>query len=104
MYDAVLAFGTRARERSRVLETVGVTPGAYMLATVHRAYNTDDPAVLRRLLHALDAIGETVLLPIHPRTRARLTASGDYPVLRHVARTIRRLSRYAGLDKRAVSF
>lgn len=84
MYDAVLAFGSRARERSQVLASLGVAPGAYLLATVHRAYNTDDPVVLRRLLHALEAIGETVLLPIHPRTRARLAAGGGVPTLHHV--------------------
>jgi UDP-GlcNAc3NAcA epimerase len=84
MYDAVLAFGARARERSQVLASLGVAPGSYLLATVHRAYNTDDPIVLRRLLHALEAIGETVLLPIHPRTRARLAASGGVPTLQHV--------------------
>jgi UDP-N-acetylglucosamine 2-epimerase len=40
--------------------------------------------VLRRLLSAFDAIGETVVFPVHPRTRARLAASGGIPQLRHV--------------------
>jgi UDP-N-acetylglucosamine 2-epimerase len=84
MYDAVLAFGARAREQSRILESLGVTPRAYMLATVHRAYNTDDPAILRRLVAAFDAIGGPVLFPLHPRTRARLASSGGLPSLRHV--------------------
>ncbi len=84
MYDAVLAFGARARERSQALTSLGVAPGAYALATIHRAYNTDDPDVLRRLVHALDAIGETVLLPVHPRTRARLADSGGVPTLERV--------------------
>ena len=74
MYDAVLHFATRAREQSHVLATLGVRPREYMLATVHRAYNTDDPAVLQRLLRALDTIGEPVIFPLHPRTRARLAA------------------------------
>jgi len=84
MYDAVLAFGARAREQSHILESLGVSPQSYMLATVHRAYNTDDPAILRRLIAAFDAIGETVLFPLHPRTRARLTSSGGMPALRQV--------------------
>jgi UDP-GlcNAc3NAcA epimerase len=72
MYDSVLHFGARAKERSRVLNSLGIRPGAYLLATVHRAYNTDEPAVLDGLLRALDAIGEPVIFPLHPRTRARL--------------------------------
>ena len=74
MYDAVLHFATRAKEQSRILSTLGVRPREYMLATVHRAYNTDDPAVLQRLLRALDTIGAPVVFPLHPRTRARLAA------------------------------
>jgi UDP-GlcNAc3NAcA epimerase len=72
MYDAVLHFGERARSQSRILDSLGVRPGEYLLATVHRAYNTDDPVVLGRLLNAFDAVGETVIFPLHPRTRARL--------------------------------
>ena len=82
MYDSVLHFAQRAQQRSRVLDSLGVLPGAYLLATVHRAYNTDDPAVLERLLHALDAIGEPVIFPLHPRTRARLGAHNN--AQRHV--------------------
>ncbi|MEW5916522.1 MAG: UDP-N-acetylglucosamine 2-epimerase (non-hydrolyzing) [Gemmatimonadota bacterium] len=77
MYDAVLHFAARARTQSRIIEALGVQPGKYLLATVHRAYNTDDPAVLARLLDAMDAIGETVVFPLHPRTRARLAAHGN---------------------------
>lgn len=84
MYDAVLHFATRAREQSRVLDSLGVRPGEYMLATVHRAYNTDEPAILRRLLLALDTIGEPVIFPLHPRTRARLKAHGNGGTPSHV--------------------
>lgn len=84
MYDAVLHFATRARTQSRVLESLGVRPGGYVLATVHRAYNTDDPVVLQRLLGALDAIGEPVVFPLHPRTRARLAGQENGTQPRHV--------------------
>jgi UDP-N-acetylglucosamine 2-epimerase len=84
MYDAVLHFATRAREQSRILAALGVRPREYMLATVHRAYNTDDPAVLQRLLLALDTIGEPIIFPLHPRTRARLAAHDNGKALRHV--------------------
>lgn len=84
MYDAVLHFAPRARTQSRVLESLGVRPGGYVLATVHRAYNTDDPVVLQRLLSALDAIGEPVVFPLHPRTRARLSTQENGVQPRHV--------------------
>jgi UDP-N-acetylglucosamine 2-epimerase len=77
MYDAVLHYASRARAQSRIIESLGLQPGEYLLATVHRAYNTDDPVVLNRLLDAMEAIGETVVFPLHPRTRARLGARGN---------------------------
>lgn len=47
--------------------------GDYLLATVHRNYNTDDPERLRAVLACLARSPWPVLLPLHPRTRARLT-------------------------------
>lgn len=75
MYDAVLTNLERARARGEGPHgRLGLARGDYLLATVHRPYNTDDPAVLRRIVEALEAIGAPVVLPIHPRTRARLQA------------------------------
>ncbi len=72
MYDAVLHFGAVARARSTILREAGVEEGKYILATIHRAYNTDDPARLLGLLRALDRLDDVVVLPVHPRTQARL--------------------------------
>ena len=51
-----------------------ITPaaGEYMLATVHRNYNTDDPARLQAVLDCLARSPWTVVFPVHPRTRARI--------------------------------
>jgi UDP-N-acetylglucosamine 2-epimerase len=89
MYDALLHFAGVAGERSTAVASLGLCPGEYLLATIHRAYNTDDPATLGGILRALDEIGERVVFPIHPRTRQRLAAadggSGDRsPALRNV--------------------
>jgi UDP-GlcNAc3NAcA epimerase len=48
--------------------------GPYLLATVHRNYNTDDPARLRAVLDCLAIAAERmpVVMPLHPRTRRRL--------------------------------
>src|SRR5262249_45572327 len=49
MYDAVLQFGERAEQRSSVLAGLSLRQGGFVLATVHRPYNTDDPQRLERL-------------------------------------------------------
>jgi UDP-GlcNAc3NAcA epimerase len=71
MYDATLgAIGT-ALARSRILETHGLAPGGYAVATLHRAENTEDPARFEALLAWLrEAAAERpVIMPAHPRTR-----------------------------------
>ncbi|NJD60115.1 MAG: UDP-N-acetylglucosamine 2-epimerase (non-hydrolyzing) [Anaerolineae bacterium] len=68
MYDAVLQFSTLAVEKSSVLSRFGISPKDYFLATLHRAYNTDDPQVLRSIFSALQQISDLVIFPIHPRT------------------------------------
>jgi UDP-GlcNAc3NAcA epimerase len=70
MLDAIRAFAPVAIERSRILECLGLAPGGYLVATLHRAENT--PAdKLGPLLAALAAVGSAarpVILPMHPRT------------------------------------
>ena len=72
MCDALLANAAAARERSDVLRRLALEPGGYVLATVHRASNTDDPALLAEIVDALMLLHEPVILPLHPRTRAAL--------------------------------
>jgi UDP-N-acetylglucosamine 2-epimerase len=72
MADALLAAQERAAAHSMILEKLGLQPGGYLLATVHRAENTDDPLRLAEILGALQECGETVVFPAHPRTRPRL--------------------------------
>ena len=76
MVDVALLFQPRAKADERPLRDAGVGPGEYVLATAHRAGNVDDPARLRRLVDLLLAVEETVVLPLHPRTRARLESAG----------------------------
>lgn len=72
MYDAVLRFAAAARKRSSILSDLGLDSKGYLLATVHRAYNTDNPETLANILTALADAGETVIFPVHPRTRQRI--------------------------------
>lgn len=69
MYDSVLHNIGLAKERSQVLGDLGVTPGEYFLATVHRAENTDVPERLAAILDAFAEIKWPIVLPLHPRTR-----------------------------------
>ncbi|ARX83483.1 UDP-N-acetylglucosamine 2-epimerase [Streptomyces alboflavus] len=65
-------------ERAALLAAHGVTADRYLLATVHRPENTDDPAALRAILGELAALAADlpVLFAVHPRTKARLEAAG----------------------------
>jgi len=76
MYDAVLQFGALARERSTILNDLGLTPRRYLLATVHRPYNTDDPERLQSILEAFIEIGEPIVFSVHPRTRRCMAEFG----------------------------
>jgi UDP-GlcNAc3NAcA epimerase len=74
MFDAALFYAKRAEDRSGILAANGLEPKKYVLATVHRAENTDDPVRLRAIVDGLDAAAEQmpVVLPLHPRTRAAM--------------------------------
>lgn len=82
MYDAALQYLTLAERKSRILERLGLEPKSYVLATVHRAENTDDPERLQGIFSGLEAIaraGLPVILPLHPRTRKQVEALGLSP-------------------------
>ena len=76
MVDVAQLLGPRAAARTRALEAVDVEPGRFVLATAHRAGNVDDPARLAALVELLRSVQGPVVLPLHPRTAARLDAAG----------------------------
>jgi UDP-N-acetylglucosamine 2-epimerase (non-hydrolysing)/UDP-GlcNAc3NAcA epimerase len=76
MVDVALLFQPRARGDDGPLREAGVAEGDYVLATAHRAGNVDVPARLRALVDLLLAVPHPVVLPLHPRTGARLDAAG----------------------------
>jgi UDP-GlcNAc3NAcA epimerase len=78
MYDVALDVRERARSRGAIVERLGLAGRDYIVATVHRAENTDDPNRLQSIMQGFAAVSrETpVVLPLHPRTRARLAKTG----------------------------
>ncbi len=71
MADVCFQLAPIARERSRVLERLGLEPGAYLVATIHREANVR-PERLARIVEGLARTGEPTIFPAHPRTRRLL--------------------------------
>jgi UDP-N-acetylglucosamine 2-epimerase (non-hydrolysing) len=59
-----------------VVSRAGAEPGEYVLATIHRPENTDDPLRLGTILDELSKLGLPVLFPLHPRTRLAAARHG----------------------------
>ncbi len=75
MADVALRFAPIARERSGILRRLELTPGAYVVATVHREANVA-PGRLARIAAGLSALERRTIFPAHPRTRAVIEAEG----------------------------
>ncbi|MGH3103125.1 MAG: non-hydrolyzing UDP-N-acetylglucosamine 2-epimerase [Gaiellaceae bacterium] len=71
MADASMRFAPLARARSNALARLGLEPGAYVVATIHREANVA-PHRLRRIVEGLNRLDEPVVFPAHPRTCAAL--------------------------------
>jgi len=76
MVDALQTHGALAARHATLAGRLGLRPQGFALATIHRPYNTDDPARLTAILDALAGLQTPVVFPLHPRTRAALTHNG----------------------------
>jgi UDP-GlcNAc3NAcA epimerase len=74
MYDAALFYSAKAERESRILNALNLQPKQFLLATIHRAENTDDTHRLCTIFEALALTAREmpVILPLHPRTREAL--------------------------------
>jgi UDP-N-acetylglucosamine 2-epimerase len=82
--DVMLDVLNWARPRAEanqgaLLERLGLGKRAYLLATVHRGENTDDPGRLASILGAFNSVDEPVIFPVHPRARKVIDGSGFRP-------------------------
>ena len=76
MYDALLDGVEIARRTSTILHRLSLEPHRFILVTVHRAENTDQPEQLKGIVTALVELaraGHTVVFPTHPRTQKQLS-------------------------------
>jgi UDP-GlcNAc3NAcA epimerase len=78
MYDAALFYSVKAETESDILVALDLHPKQYILATVHRAENTDDARRLRTIFEGLELAAREmpVIMPLHPRTREALRREG----------------------------
>ncbi len=74
MYDAMLMCLKIAEKQSNVLQRFSLEPKKYVLATIHRAENTDNSENLKNIFLALSEISKEipVIVPLHPRTKKLL--------------------------------
>ena len=68
--DATMRYMPKAVRKSRIMDEI--VPDEFALATFHRAENVDDPATLRNIVGVLLDSPIPTVLPLHPRTDARL--------------------------------
>src|SRR5439155_13913853 len=76
MYDSLLYNLARADRRAAVLAELGLRPGQYGLATIHRAESTERPETVAGILSGIGRLELPIVVPLHPRTRAVLNAAG----------------------------
>ncbi|MBH8604128.1 non-hydrolyzing UDP-N-acetylglucosamine 2-epimerase [Thermoactinomyces sp. CICC 10522] len=76
MLDAVQYNSRLANEKSGILKELNIKTGEYILITLHRAENTDDPARLSQIISALNELPLPAVLPLHPRTKGKMAPMG----------------------------
>jgi UDP-GlcNAc3NAcA epimerase len=81
MLDASLYYRGKLKEENsnRLLTIKGLTPeiinSGFILATIHRAENTEKPEKLENIVEALNMLDATIILPLHPRTKKILATN-----------------------------
>jgi UDP-GlcNAc3NAcA epimerase len=88
MYDNTIFFRDYARDHVDLVESLGLKRGDFILATIHRNTNTDVPerlsSIFKALLELTENQGQTVLLPLHPRTKKVLDGNLEPSVLKQL--------------------
>ncbi len=74
MFDAAIFYASQSANKSTIINDLNLKDNPYVLCTIHRQENTDDPKKLKSIITAINKINKTtkVILPIHPRTKKLL--------------------------------
>jgi UDP-GlcNAc3NAcA epimerase len=78
MLDLHMTMRDVARIDLSILDELGISPGRYLLGTVHRPRNTDVDERLHAIFEAFLEVGELLVLPLHPRTVKHLKRTNLY--------------------------
>ena len=76
MIDALKASIAAAEKNSNIIEQLNLKEKEFMVATVHRAGNTDDEENLKNIVEAFVECGDKIVFPVHPRTTKALKSYG----------------------------
>jgi UDP-GlcNAc3NAcA epimerase len=79
MIDTLAWMLMSEQGRSDIHARLNLQAGTYLVATVHRSENTDNALRLGAILSALNQLDETVIFPVHPRTRKALAVANWQP-------------------------
>ena len=82
MVDSLLYNREIAEKKSNILSELGLRSKEYLVATVHRASNTDYEKNLKNIVDAFSELNETIIFPLHPRTEKSLKMYGLYDKLK----------------------
>lgn len=97
MYDAALFYSQQAEHNSEILNRWKLEFNNYILATIHRAENTENSQKLQNIFEALTIISQEikVILPLHPRTKNALSRQG---ILKKISKDIQLIEPVGYLD------
>lgn len=82
MADSLLYNREIAENKSTILNDLGLKSKGYLVATIHRASNTDNERNLKNIVDAFSELNETIIFPLHPRTEKFLKKYGFYERLK----------------------
>ncbi len=82
MVDSLLYNREVAENKSTILNDLDLKSKRYLVATIHRASNTDDEGNLKNIVDAFSELNETIVFPLHPRTEKFLKKYGLYDRLK----------------------
>ena len=91
MVDSLLFNKEIAETKSSILSDLNLKKKDYLVATIHRASNTDNIENLRNIIEAFQELNENIVFPVHPRTEKLLKSHGLYDSLSSSVKLIKPL-------------